>query len=969
MRPHQDISRSVTAVIVALAASGASLVSVASAGADAADHTRVAPQRRSITISVSVARDDGSPVDGAVVVTSAGGHGVSNADGGAMVTVQTGSTPDVVDVTAVALIDGGTFVGHRTTHLDPARVEIDLGTIIVAASSTCEPGWLPTFGSMPGVDDIARAMTVFDDGLGGGPALYVGGSFVRAGGKTVNRVAKWNGEQWSALGSGMSSSVQALAVWDDRSGNGPALYAGGSFTSAGGIGANRIAKWNGSEWSPLGSGVAGPSSPSVDCLVVHDDGGGDGPSLYAGGTFATAGGVTANNLARWNGSSWSSVGGGVTNTSSPVVADMLVFDDGSGSGAALFVGGNFSKAGAVTVNDIAKWSGGAWTSLAGGTNSAIFSMALFDDGTGDGESLYASGSFTTIGGVSAARVAKWTGTTWTPLGSGLSVGAGALAVYDDRSGGGPALYAGGSFLVAGGVAVNRIARWNGVTWEPVGNGTNKAVNVLKVFDAGDGEGLSLFAGGDFETASGTLVNQVAAWNGSKWSPLGTGMGSAAATPAVNAMAIFDDQSGSGPALYAGGSFTAVGGSNTAFIVKWDGAEWSPLGAGVDGAVNALVVHDDGLGGGPALYAGGWFNNAGGLPASGIARWNGSAWSPLGSGVSGQSAKVLSLASIQNGPDGPSMLYAGGVFTMAGGVNVGRLAKWNGTAWSSVGSGVGPSVSSVEVNAFALYDDGSGSGAALYVGGSFLTAGAADAKGIAKWNGSTWSGVGGGVVGEGSTGVRALTVLAGAEGGAPELYAGGYFESAGSIAAKNVAKWNGESWSALGPGLDNMVNSLIVANDGSGSGAAVFAGGVFTGSGGTTTNRIARWTGAEWSPLGPGAFSSKVYSITVLDDASPEGPALFAGGEFSTSPAGDSLLARWQFCAVDQCAPADLDCSGLVNGFDLALLLGNWGPCDDGSNCLGDVNQDGMVDEIDIQLLLADWGGPRQRPLRAPSLLR
>ena len=68
-------------------------------------------------------------------------------------------------------------------------------------------------------------------------------------------IAKWDGSSWAALGSGLNGSVHALTVFDD--GGGPALYAGGSFTSAGGVAASRIAKWDGSSWAALGSGMGG----------------------------------------------------------------------------------------------------------------------------------------------------------------------------------------------------------------------------------------------------------------------------------------------------------------------------------------------------------------------------------------------------------------------------------------------------------------------------------------------------------------------------------------------------------------------------------------------------------------------------------------------------------------------------------------------------------------------------------------
>ena len=116
---------------------------------------------------------------------------------------------------------------------------------------------------------------MFDDGSG--PALYAGGQFTTAGGVAANRIAKWNGSSWSPLGSGMNDgygvSVIALTVFDD--GSGPALYAGGYFTTAGGVAANYIAKWNGSSWSALGSGMNG----GVVALTAFDDG--SGPALYA----------------------------------------------------------------------------------------------------------------------------------------------------------------------------------------------------------------------------------------------------------------------------------------------------------------------------------------------------------------------------------------------------------------------------------------------------------------------------------------------------------------------------------------------------------------------------------------------------------------------------------------------------------------------------------------------------------------
>jgi hypothetical protein len=86
------------------------------------------------------------------------------------------------------------------------------------------------------------------------------------------------------------------------------------------------------------------------------------------------------------------------------------------------------------------------------------------------------------------------------------------------------------------------------------------------------------------------------------------------------MAPFDD--GTGPALFAGGYFMNVGGVEASCVARWDGTSWSALGSGTDGSVYALAVFDDGADGHPDLYAGGSFSVAGGISSSQIAQWFG-----------------------------------------------------------------------------------------------------------------------------------------------------------------------------------------------------------------------------------------------------------------------------------------------------------------------------------------------------------
>ena len=127
-----------------------------------------------------------------------------------------------------------------------------------------------------------------------------------------------------------------------RCGPDGSLYAGGDFTTAGGVAANYIARWDGTTWHPLGSGIEGTNS-SVSALAV-----GSGGSLYAGGWFTTAGGVAANRIARWDGTAWHSLDEGIDGE-----VDALAVD-GNGN---LFAGGNFSTAGGIPSSYIACWTG------------------------------------------------------------------------------------------------------------------------------------------------------------------------------------------------------------------------------------------------------------------------------------------------------------------------------------------------------------------------------------------------------------------------------------------------------------------------------------------------------------------------------------------------------------------------------------------------------------------------------------
>jgi hypothetical protein len=295
---------------------------------------------------------------------------------------------------------------------------------------------------------------------------------------------------------------------------------------------------------------------------------------------------------------------------------LMGFDDGTGM--ALYAGGYVSTYDGSTFENIAiaRWNGTGWSSLGSGMDDLVFCLATYDDGTGP--ALYAGGDFLYAGGVSVNHVAKWDGQTWSELGSGINGDVRALAVYDDGTG--EALYAAGQFIYGVG-PTSDVIRWDGNGWTAFSGGSDwNGVVSLAVYD--DGTGPGLYAGGVFSSVDGVPANNIARWDGTQWSPLGNGF-----EHVVWAQAVYDD--GDGPALYVGGRALSSPPDRTTTVKKWDGSTWTQVGGEFNNEVSVLAVVDDGNG--PALYAAGTFWRIDGEVAGFIARWDGTAWRPVGGG--------------------------------------------------------------------------------------------------------------------------------------------------------------------------------------------------------------------------------------------------------------------------------------------------------------------------------------------------
>ena len=695
-----------------------------------------------------------------------------------------------------------------------------------------------------------------------GGNLYIGGSFSTVNNVLTNGVAKWNGTVWSALATGVTDGSYAKSVFALATASNGDIYAGGDFTQAGGGDANRIARWNGTTWSSLGTGTTNGVNSTVNALAVAANGG-----VYVGGFFTQAGGTAANAVARWNGGAWSALGTGAANG----VSGGAVLALAAASTSELYVGGAFNQAGGVAANRIARWDGTAWTALGAGGANGVSGGNVLALAVGGSGKVYVGGNFMQAGAAAANGVAEWNGSAWSALGT-TSNGVSGGTVYALTAAGNGDVYIGGSFNGAGGSAASRIARWNGTAWNEVGTGVSDGSNGGAVFALATA-GSNVYAGGIFTQAGAVATSNFALWNGSVWGTLGSGSGGNGVSSEIFAIAV----AGNGE-VYVGGRFRQVGRTAANRVAKWNGTAWSALGSGATRGLNAAAVYALAVSSTGDVYMGGDFAEAGGTTANKVAKWNGLAWSALGAGfaVGVSGGDVMALAVADNGD-----LYVGGGFTQAGSTAATGVAKWNGTAWSTLGTGTANGVSGGAV--YTILPVGNGE---VYVGGEFSQAGGAPANSVAKWSGTAWSTLGAGVANGVRYGGQSAAVLALATTGNGEVYVGGTFNQAGGIAANQLARWNGTTWDIVGQGTTNgvgpgAVTALAFARNG-----RLYVGGVFTRVGGIAASQVASWDGTAWSALGTGLNN---YPHAM---AAGQNDNLYLGGIFSATGDGSKIMVRF-----------------------------------------------------------------------------
>jgi hypothetical protein len=678
--------------------------------------------------------------------------------------------------------------------------------------------------------------------------VYVGGGFTKAGGKDIPYLARWDGQDWYSLGGHANNEVAVIKI------DGNNIFAGGYFSHiggqfsgdsyAGGIPVNNIAKWNGSEWTPLGDGVndtGDPSCAGVRAIAVN------GSDIYVGGRFAKAGNVSANNIAKWDGTNWSALGTGIHSDKygiGPVVNAIEVMNGD------VYVGGSFTGAGSTSARHIARWDGIQWYEI-NQTFNTIWAIKANDN------NLYVAGQF--YGGVS-----KWDGENWSIFSNGPFGHAFSSAIDGDDAG--SDIYSDNRFInnnffvysialignniYVGGQFPSGIAKWDGNHWYAIGNegyyGANGDIHIITIHNN------DIYVGGNFSMIGGIEANCIAKWNDTSWSRLGSGFsGRHYYTffhqgrmiryhyfdgPCVKTIVI------DGNNVYAGGTFKAAGGNNALCIASWNGSTWSGIGGGVKGGdcgdwgdypttVNAIdVVNDD-------IYIGGTFTKAGDTDCNGLAKWNGSSWSDLKTMTLDPTLAVVKTIT----SDG-SNIYVGGEYfyiqddTDPWAFQTMSFAEWNGTEWSDMG--FPSSINNSNVTSIALY------GNDIYLGGVFQLE---SKEYLLKWNGTTWSTVDINLP-QNDHIIQTVSVFEN------NLLVGGNFSSSEGAIANYIAKWDGNSWSSLGSGTNGEIHSIAVNDN------IIYTGGKFTTAGGKPSHHYAIWYESH-DPPPPSPYTE----ITFIDD--------------------------------------------------------------------------------------------------------
>ncbi len=484
--------------------------------------------------------------------------------------------------------------------------------------------------------------------FGDGRSIYAGGIFTNINGVAITNLARWDGTNWEAFSTGLdfptNGGIASLAHsggklyasgvfgpnqpspgWNlaERDGalwrvipSDPAMrpvlaasldgvFVGGDFTRVAGQNVNGVARWDGTNWHPLGPGLV--DAGSVSALAAQ------GSNVYVGGKFHSIGGIRATNLARWDGSNWWAVGPGAD-------APVTVLH---ATGTTLYAGGNFRRIGGAESGGVSLFDGTNWTALGSNLSFVPTRICSFETNLFVGGERPISEVDRMIDGPNANiiyvfldgdNVSRWSGQAWEAALTNISLGG--LAATSSR------LYAAAT---SGFRETSRryLWSWQGTNFAPMTAVTNSLSCIVP-----DGELLYLSG----PTDRGAILPPLPQLD--RRSPAGAGL--SVTKNLIIAPGLVPGRPGTAgwfgrlygtnlwrvPAsssIYAATSGAVIGGdvffADYARVLGWDGVEWEALGSGVVGQIQALAVN------GNRLFVGGKLTSAGGKVSNGLAVWH------------------------------------------------------------------------------------------------------------------------------------------------------------------------------------------------------------------------------------------------------------------------------------------------------------------------------------------------------------
>ncbi len=327
--------------------------------------------------------------------------------------------------------------------------------------------------------------------------LYAVGNFVSIGGVKCYGVAKWNGQTWDSLGSGIRQStlydniqnIKDIVRYKNE------IYICGAFTTCGGKNITGIARWNGLEWNNVGGDLQYASIgnlPSGNKMEVYQN------ELYFSGSFTSIGNNSAKAIAKWNGQTWTNL-----SQNFPINANIFAIHNIVHYKNELHIAGNFNFDGNVPHEQILKKVGNSWVQVGAGLNGDawIFKLRVFQN------NLYAGGYFFVQNNNPENSIFYTDGVNSFPMAGGL-LPATVTDMFEYEN----ELYICGQINFAGTLPINRIVKWDGTQWLYV----NISVNLGTTLPYGDGTLLTfakyngkLIMGGGFTNINGVIAYNIA----------------------------------------------------------------------------------------------------------------------------------------------------------------------------------------------------------------------------------------------------------------------------------------------------------------------------------------------------------------------------------------------------------------------------------------------------------------------------